>query len=325
MRSGISGALAVIKPEGLSSFDVIRRLQRKDGPTLGHAGTLDPFASGVLVLLVGKAVQVAQFFLKTSKVYRGVGVLGHRTPSGDRMLPVCESLPESSWPEAGRLREVAQQWVARREYWQVPPLFSAKHFQGKRLYELARQGVSECPLPPERREIFACEVEKVDFPEVTFRVEVSSGTYVRTFFEDWAKACGTLGYLKTLERLAVGNWHSPEAISLKDLQELSLEQWPTLSAWRPFDQLWQGLLPACIVTQAQANALACGQQQFLDEFLKSQQCLPPAVALIQEPKDQAGKPPLWVAWARQESERWELSRVFISPTSAFQSPLSNEV
>lgn len=207
----------VFKPARMSSYDVVRHFKRNlpNGfGKIGHFGTLDPFASGVLMIGIGGAARLNDFIHDLlPKTYLAVGKLGIETPTGDYTSEIIQKdeslylLKEiASFP-----REFIQERLREKflgEYWQAPHKYSAAKFMGKNLHEWAREGV-EVKKEPVKRFVHSIEIVKYQFPYLSVRVTVSSGTYVRTLFTDMAQYLGTLGSLTSLVRESVG----PSSIS----------------------------------------------------------------------------------------------------------------
>lgn len=224
---GMDGVLIIDKPAGLTSHDVVaqtRRILREK--RVGHTGTLDPFATGVLVILLGKATRLAQFLSGVNKEYEAIIRLGFSTDTGDRTgnpIPGPSTKPEV-WAEQ-QIEEALQS--LRGEIDQVPPMYSAKKVEGKKLYELARRGETV-----ERKPIHVCIYDFAamrpdgqlikDNLDGTFdfhtRVSCSSGTYVRTLAEDFGKRLYVGAHLAELRRTRVGDFSISEAITLDQLK-----------------------------------------------------------------------------------------------------------
>jgi tRNA pseudouridine55 synthase len=204
----VTGILLVDKPEGLSSAGVIRALKgRLGGAKVGHLGTLDPFASGLLPLCVGEATKVARYLLLERKEYTGTVRLGIETDTLDR---TGETLATADVPDlsAQRLAAVAEGFVGRQH--QVPPMYSALKRAGVPLYKLARRGLE---VEREAREIEIRRLELVqrDRERIDFTVECSKGTYVRVLAADLGRSLGTVAHLDRLRRTAVGDFRVTDA------------------------------------------------------------------------------------------------------------------
>lgn len=202
----------VFKPARLTSYDVVRHFKRHlpiGFGKIGHFGTLDPFASGVLMIGISGAARLNDFihdFLP--KTYLAVGKLGIETPTGDYTSEITQRdetvylTQEISKFSVSFLQEkLSEKFIG--DYWQAPHKYSASKFMGKNLHEWAREGV-EVKKEPVLRKVYKIEIVKYAFPYLSVRVEVSSGTYVRTLFTDMCNYLGTLGSLISLVRESVG-------------------------------------------------------------------------------------------------------------------------
>ncbi len=222
--------LNINKEKGVTSFDIIRRLKKiipGKGFKIGHFGTLDPFANGVLLIGYGHATRLMEYVHKLMpKTYLATGVLGVATNTGDKDGEViakeepAENL-KASWT-LEKLNQALKKEFIDAEYWQRPPQFSAAKHCGKPLYKWARQGI-EIKKEPVLRKIYNIEVKRFDPPMVSFSVTVSTGTYIRTLFEDISKLLGTLGHLSDLERTSVGMISIHDGIN-QDFWQLELDR-----------------------------------------------------------------------------------------------------
>ena len=206
--------LLIDKPAGITSHDVVDRVRRVTGErTVGHAGTLDPFATGLLLIAVGREnTKRLSEFSGMDKEYIATLKLGARSTTGD---PEGEITPsEVSRIKFGMTEAAAALKSFLGPQLQTPPMFSAKKIAGKKLYELAREGktVERKPVSITVHEIELLE-SKPD--EITFRVNVSSGSYIRTLGEDIAKKLGTEGYLTSLRRTKIGIYRIEDALTLE--------------------------------------------------------------------------------------------------------------
>jgi len=215
--------LLVDKPLEWTSFDVVKKLkfpiQRKAEKRklkLGHAGTLDPLASGLLVLCSGKMTKQIPAIQEAEKEYTGEFFLGATTASYD-----LESEPEN-FQEIDQLTEAELKAAAKGlsgPIMQRPPLFSAKKVNGTRAYKLARQG-SEMQLDARAVEIYEFELTGIDLPIVKFKIRCSKGTYIRSMAHDFGKALKVGAYLKSLRRTRIGNYKVSEAKGIEEWLEL---------------------------------------------------------------------------------------------------------
>lgn len=214
------------KPAQMSSYDVIRQFKRNipkaELGKIGHFGTLDPFACGVLLIGVSGAQRLNNLIHdELSKTYLACGQLGVDYDTGD-MTGECLQTDESDYlkNEISQFSvEFIQEQLEKKflgEYWQSPHKYSAAKFEGKKLYEYAREGI-EIKKEKKQRFIHKLEVTNFEFPYLTIRFEVSSGTYIRTLFSECAQYLGTLGTLKTLEREKVGDISKKDSIPFDSL------------------------------------------------------------------------------------------------------------
>jgi len=215
-----SGILLIDKSEGVSSFEVVRRARRALGiRKIGHLGTLDPMATGLLPLCLLEATKLVPYLMPEPKVYRAKVRLGITTDTQDATGAVvarCEVMPV---PE--QIYQAAAAFVG--EVTQVPPMYSALHCQGERAYRLARRGEAVA-LAPRTVTVYELTVDEVALPEFTLTVRCSQGTYVRTLAQDLGDALGCGAHLAALRRLAVGALRVEEALPLAALAELGREE-----------------------------------------------------------------------------------------------------
>jgi len=215
-----SGILLIDKPAGVTSFEVVRRVRRAlKVRKVGHLGTLDPFATGLLPLCVGEATKLVPFLMPEPKTYMAQVKLGEETDTQDLTGQVVASSDKMPGPE--EVHEAAARLVGEIE--QIPPMFSALHYQGERLYKLARRGVV-VDLPPRRVVIHRLEVLAVALPLVTLSVTCAAGTYIRTLAADLGKALGCGAHLAGLRRLAVGPFKVEAALPLTALKNANYEE-----------------------------------------------------------------------------------------------------
>jgi tRNA pseudouridine55 synthase len=219
--------LLVNKPKGWTSFDVVKRLRsifriRK----IGHAGTLDPMASGLMIIVTGRKTKEIERLKGLEKEYEGVMEIGARTKSYDTETAVCERKSLEGVTEDKVVR-LFKEFVGEIE--QVPPMYSAVKVQGKRLYKYARRGKA-IDAPPRKVSISVFEPTKILLskeddcpPEVSFRLVCSKGTYVRSLVEDFGQRLGCGAYLKSLVRKSVGEFRLSQALSIEQCENLASE------------------------------------------------------------------------------------------------------
>lgn len=212
--------LLIDKPTGISSFGVVARVRRIYSQRLGrrvkvgHAGTLDPFASGLLVIMVGKATKKATEFLKLDKAYEAELCLGASSTTGD---PEGEISQVSTYrPSRQEIEKVLS--GRRGAQLQTPPAFSAIKVNGQRAYKLARQG-KQVNIEPRQINIYELEMIDYNYPQLRIKTKVSSGTYIRSLAEDIGRDLKTAAYLTALRRTVIGDFDIAEAHSLDDLEK----------------------------------------------------------------------------------------------------------
>lgn len=225
------GAVLLIdKPYTWTSFNVVSKvrwlLRRHTGDKhikVGHAGTLDPLATGLLVVCVGKATKQVPALTADSKVYEATLCLGQTTPSFDLETEVDATYPTEHIDQA-LVERVLQQFIGPQE--QVPPLFSAKFINGKRAYEYARKGI-EKELPPANIEISAIELLSFEPPMLSLRIACSKGTYIRSLARDIGQALNSGAHLTQLRRTASGDFSIADALSIEGFEKILRPTQPT--------------------------------------------------------------------------------------------------
>ncbi len=239
----MNGVMVVDKPQDFTSFDVVavmRGLSKER--KIGHTGTLDPMATGVLPLLLGRAAKAADLLPSTDKEYRAEFALGERYDTGD----VTGALLETDAAAVSRERLEEALPAFQGEIWQVPPMYSAVSVGGKRLYQLARKGL-EVERPARKVTISRLVLESYDQAarRGVLRVSCSKGTYIRTLIEDIAQAAGTVGTMCALRRTEACGFSVEEAVSLEQLRELAARG-ELSQVLRPVDSLFQEYPPVTV-------------------------------------------------------------------------------
>lgn len=210
------------KPTGMTSFGVVARLRRKISEQVGHkvkvghTGTLDPFATGLMILLVGKATKRSDEFLKLDKWYEATICLGKVSSTGDpegELTDVSADIPTKE-----QICQTITQFIG--EIKQIPPAFSAIKIDGQRAYKLARQGKT-VDMPSRSVQIYALELVDYNYPILKIKTHVSSGTYIRTLAEDIGKSLGTGAYCQELRRTKIAEYDVDDAKALADLGIMS--------------------------------------------------------------------------------------------------------
>ena len=211
------GILLIDKPTGMTSFGVVARvrrvLSREAGKKVkvGHTGTLDPFASGLMILVIGKECKNAGQYSKLDKTYKTTIELGQVSTTGDPEGEITNV--SGTVPEQTEIQEVLGSFVGKIS--QKPPIYSAIKVGGERAYKLARAG-KEFEIPLRQIEIYNIDFEDYNYPELKIKTSVSSGTYIRTLAEDIGEKLGVGAYCKELRRLSVGEWDVKDAKTLSD-------------------------------------------------------------------------------------------------------------
>lgn len=207
--------MLIDKPAGITSHGVISYLRKITGiKRIGHAGTLDPFATGLLIVGVGReATRELDRFLKQDKEYEANIQLGATSDTQD-LDGAIKNNPPSTPLSRGLIDDVVFSFVGEQE--QMPPMYSAKKIKGKKLYELARKGI-EVERQPNRINVYRLEIKSFVWPDLTIKTCVSSGTYIRTLGADIGEKLGVGGYLTALRRTAIGKHNVSAAHQLEDL------------------------------------------------------------------------------------------------------------
>ncbi len=217
----MEGVLLVDKPKGLTSHDVVYHLRRKlQIKKIGHAGTLDPMATGVLVMLIGKATRISQYLMSVDKVYEGEATLGVVTDSQDAEGEVMSTQPVPELTEA-RVREVMKGFLG--DQYQTPPMHSAIKIGGVPLYKLARKG-EEVEREPRFIRIASFNLLSFATPKIAFDLHCTKGTYVRTVASDLGQKLGCGAHLSALRRTGSGKFTIGQCMPLEQIEALSLPE-----------------------------------------------------------------------------------------------------
>lgn len=215
------GVLNVNKPAGVTSRRVVDRIERILLPTkVGHAGTLDPLATGVLVICVGQATRLVPYVQQMRKMYVAGFRLGYHSETDDIEAPL-EPVVGAVEPSRAEVERVLASFVGKIE--QRPPAHSAVKLSGKRAYKLARRGVT-FEIQPKTVAIYRIALRRYEYPELEIEVECGSGTYVRSLGRDVGDALGTGAVMTALERKAVGNFQLCDGIAIDDLSAESIQR-----------------------------------------------------------------------------------------------------
>ena len=214
----MDGIIIINKPKNCTSHDIVRKAKKVFNEKFGHTGTLDPNATGVLPLLVGKGTQIAKYIINHDKIYEAVLKLGEKTDTADIEGSILETkkVPEESL-KTEKVKQVLNSFIGKQE--QTPPIYSAIKVRGKKLYEYARKG-ENVEIKPRQIEIYNMELIEIDVQNKTikFKVECSKGTYIRTLCENIAEKLDTVGYMKDLNRTKVGEFSIDDSIKIEELE-----------------------------------------------------------------------------------------------------------
>ena len=217
----LNGIIVINKPKNYTSHDVVAKVKKLlNIKKVGHTGTLDPNATGVLPLLLNSGTKLSKYLIEHDKEYEVTLKLGIRTDTLDGEGKVLEKkeVDRKMLENTKQIEKVLNSFIGKQT--QVPPMYSAIKVKGKKLYEYARSG-ENVEVQPRQIEIYNIELQKVDIKkqEIEFKVQCSKGTYIRTLCEDIATKLGTIGYMKELNRTKVGKFGLEEAITIEKLEE----------------------------------------------------------------------------------------------------------
>lgn len=249
----MNALLVLDKPQGLSSHSAVHRVRKLTGEErVGHAGTLDPMATGVLLILLGNAVRLSEWIVDHDKRYRATVKLGVETDSYDATGTVTETRTVSATPD--EIRAAVSFFVGKQN--QIPPAHSAIQIQGKRAYNLARQGV-ELTMQPRAVEIYSITNLEIENDLVSFDVHTSKGTYIRSLAHDIGEKLGTGAHLAALRRVASGTFSIEQSLTLEQVAG-AVAQGTLEGHLLPMD-LAIPQFDAMVLDAAQARAVRHGQ------------------------------------------------------------------
>lgn len=214
----LSGQVILIdKPVNWTSFDVVAKVRRLTKvKKVGHAGTLDPLATGLLIVCTGKKTKEISGYQDQRKKYTGVITLGKSSPSMDLATEITEkALPENLTEE--KILEVRDKFLGKIE--QMPPMFSAVKHKGKSLYKLARKG-QEVEREPRQVEIYSFEIININLPDIHFEISCSKGTYIRVIANDFGNEFGCGGVLSLLRRTEIGDYKVDDAYKINEFSSM---------------------------------------------------------------------------------------------------------
>ena len=214
----MNGIIIINKPKNYTSHDIVRIAKKVLNEKVGHTGTLDPNATGVLPLLIGKGTELSKYMINHDKTYEAVLKIGEKTDTADVEGQVIEKQEvDFEKIKTESVEKALQKCLGKQE--QIPPMYSAIKINGKKLYEYARKG-QEIQVEPRQIEIYEIKLIEINEKqkEITFRVHCSKGTYIRTLCEKVAENLGTCGYMKELKRTQVGEFKIEDAIEIEELE-----------------------------------------------------------------------------------------------------------
>ena len=269
-KSIVSGVLLIDKPQGMSSQQVVSKVKYllksdvHDSKKAGHTGTLDPMATGLLPICLGEATKFSHYQLDAIKSYQAIIKLGEQTDTGDAEGEIIATIPVPHVTQA-MLQSVTEQFLG--EIMQVPPMYSALKKDGKKLYELAREGI-EVERAARPLTIYELSLTPLSAQQLQLTVTCSKGTYVRVLAEDIAKALGTVGHLTALRRIRTGDFKIADAIPLADFTALDIAA--------RFDKLLAvdacvHSLPSLLLDDSQSKRIRQGQRLNVKATMLTQQ------------------------------------------------------
>ena len=269
-KSIVSGVLLIDKPQGMTSQQVVSKVKYllksdvHDSKKAGHTGTLDPMATGLLPICLGEATKFSHYQLDAIKSYQAIIKLGEQTDTGDAEGEIIATIPVPHVTQA-MLQSVTEQFLG--EIMQVPPMYSALKKDGKKLYELAREGI-EVERAARPLTIYELSLTPLSAQQLQLTVTCSKGTYVRVLAEDIAKALGTLGHLTALRRIRTGDFEIANAITLADFAALDFAA--------RFDKLLAvdacvHSLPSLVLDDSQSKRIQQGQRLNVKATMLTQQ------------------------------------------------------
>lgn len=214
----MDGIIIINKEKEYTSNDVVQIVKHTLNEKVGHTGTLDPNATGVLPILIGKGTKISKYLVNHDKIYEATLQLGIKTDTADGEGQILEekNVDKNILLEQN-INKILQSFIGKQT--QTPPMYSAIKVNGKKLYDYARKG-EKIEVPVRNIEIYNLELNKIDIQnnQIEIRIECSKGTYIRTLCEDIAKRLGTIGYMKELNRIQVGEFNIKNSIKIKELR-----------------------------------------------------------------------------------------------------------
>ena len=216
----MDGIIIINKPKNNTSHDIVKKVRKILNEKVGHTGTLDPNATGVLPLLIGKGTELSKYLINHNKTYEAILQLGEKRDTGDSEGRIIEEKTViESCLNRTNIENVFKNFIGIQE--QIPPMYSAIKVNGKKLYEYARKG-EKIEILPRKIEIYSLELLNLDNQkkQIEFRVKCSKGTYIRTLCEEIANELQTVGYMKELKRTEVGEFNIKDSITIEELENI---------------------------------------------------------------------------------------------------------
>ena len=213
----MDGIIIINKEKEYTSHDVVAKVKKiLNEKKVGHTGTLDPNATGVLPILLGKGTKLSKYLINHNKIYEATLKLGEKTDTADIEGKITEEKDvKKENLSQENVTKILKEFIGKSK--QVPPMYSAIKVNGKKLYEYARKG-QKIEIKPREIEIYGIELLNINNNEISFKVHCSKGTYIRTLCENIAEKLETVGYMKELKRIEVGEFNIKNAITLKELE-----------------------------------------------------------------------------------------------------------
>ena len=216
----MDGIIIINKPKGCTSHDIVYKIKKMLNEKVGHTGTLDPMAEGVLPILVGKGTLTSKYLINHDKKYIVELQLGTKTDTADSEGKIIEQQPvNKEMLTVENIKKILQNFIGKQE--QIPPIYSAIKINGKKLYEYARKG-QKVELKPRQIEIY--DIKLIDYSveeeQIKFEVFCGKGTYIRSLCEDIATKFETAGYMKSLKRIQVGDFKIEDSITIEELNDI---------------------------------------------------------------------------------------------------------
>ena len=219
----MNGLLIINKPKNYTSHDIVNIVRKKlNTKKVGHTGTLDPNATGVLPILIGQAAKISKYLVEHKKTYIATLKLGEQRSTGDSEGEIINQDLDLRVLDNMEIEQTLLDFLGKKQ--QIPPMYSAIKVNGKKLYEYARNG-QEIEIKPRDIEIYNISLKNYNQKdEIIFEVECSKGTYIRTLCEDIAKKLGTIGYMAELKRTNVNQFSIEDSVTIEELEDVNIQE-----------------------------------------------------------------------------------------------------